>query len=185
MSPRSISVRSVSIAFAFATLLPVARAVGADLAPAEAAARARQRYHLGVAGGRAFEYFAHGDRHAWDGYLGLRSAVSADKRARSLAMVRKEDVVEPSRERQAKLDHLQPVLAYLDRESATEVKLLRLNVAWAGFLEGAAVLDLSSDAVDLLHARRAAGGRSSRARPRVLRKRIRRRPRRKEETTTR
>ena len=151
MSPRSISVRSVSIALAFATLLPVARSVGADLAPAEATARARQRYSLGVAGGRAFEYFAHGDRHAWDGYLkSLRPPpVSADKRARSLAMVRKEDVVEPSRERQAKLDSLQPVLAYLERESTTEVKLLRLNVAWAGFLEGAAVL-ISPDAVDLL-----------------------------------
>jgi Peptidase family M48 len=152
MSPRSISVRSVSTAFlAFAILLPTARAVAADLAPAEATARARQRFSLGVAGGRAFEYFARGDRHAWDGYLkSLRPPpVSADKRARSLAMVRKEDVVEPSRERQAKLDSLQPVLAYLERESATEVKLLRLNVAWAGFLEGAAVL-ISPDAVDLL-----------------------------------
>jgi peptidase M48-like protein len=152
MSPRSISVRSVSTAFlAFAILLPTARAVAADLAPAEATARARQRFSLGVAGGRAFEYFARGDCHAWDGYLkSLRPPpVSADKRARSLAMVRKEDVVEPSRERQAKLDSLRPILAYLERESATEVKLLRLNVAWAGFLDGAAVL-ISPDALDLL-----------------------------------
>jgi len=125
--------------------------VAADLTAPEAIARVRRHFVLGVSGGRAFEYFARGDRHDWDGYLkSLRpTPVSADRRARSLAMVRKEDVIEPSRERQAKLDTLQPVLAYLDRESATEVKLLRLDLAWAGLLEGAAVL-ISPHALDLL-----------------------------------
>lgn len=153
MSPRSLSGRSVPAAFLALgiLLLAAAAAAAADLAPAEEAAHRRQRFSLGVPGGRAFEYFARGGRHAWDGHLkSLRPApVSADRRARSLAKVREEDVVEPSRERKAKLDTLQPILAYLERESATEVKLLRLDLAWAGFLEGAAVL-ISPNALDLL-----------------------------------
>jgi len=155
MSPRSFPVRSVSTAFlALAVLLPVVpAAAAADLAVAEATARARQRFSLGIAGGRAFEYFAGGGHPSWDGYLrSLRPPpVSADRRARSLTMVRKEDVVELSRERRAKLDALQPVLAYLEREGVIAVKVLRppLRVAFAGFLEGAAVV-LSPDALDLL-----------------------------------
>ena len=148
MSPRSIVARSVSAACLALAALPAA---AADPAAREAAALARSRFSLGVAGGRAFEYFARGDRRDWDEYLkGLRPApVSADRRARALAMVRKEDVVEPSPERKAKLEALQPVLAYLERESATEIKLLRLDLAWAGFLDGAAVL-ISPEALDLL-----------------------------------
>jgi hypothetical protein len=65
-------------------------------------------------------------------------------------MVRKEDVIEPSAERQAKLDALHPVLEYLERESV-DVKILRLGPAWAGFLGGAAVL-VSEAAIDLLTA---------------------------------
>ena len=152
MSPRSFPGRSVATPFlAFAILLPAVPAVARDLAPAEATARARQRFSLGVAGGRAFEYFARGDRQAWDGYLkSLRPPpVSADRRARSSAMVPKEEVIEPSPKRQAKLDALQPVLAYLERESAIAVKLVRLGPAWAGFLEGAAIL-ISPSLLDLL-----------------------------------
>jgi hypothetical protein len=152
MSPRSFPVRSVSTAFlALAILLPAVGTTAADPGTAEAAARSRRRFSLGVVGGRAFGYFARGDRHAWDSYLTrLRPApASAARRARALALVRNEDVVEPSPERQAKLDALQPILAYLDRESGTEVKLLRLDLAWAGFLDGAAVL-ISPSALDLL-----------------------------------
>jgi Peptidase family M48 len=155
MSPRSFPGRRVSTALlALAILLPaVPAASAADLPTADAIARARLRFSLGVAGGRAFEYFARGNRDAWDGYLkSLRPPpVSPERRARSLAMVLKEEEVEPSREGRAKLDALQPVLAYLEREGVIEVKLLRppLRVAYAGFLEGAAVV-LSPDALDLL-----------------------------------
>ena len=113
----------------------------------------RPRFSLGVAGGRALAYFTCSNPRAWDAYLkSLRPPpVSADRRARSLTMVRKEDVVEASREQRAKLDALQPILAYLEREGVIEVKLLRPpgEMAWAGFLEGAAVL-ISTDALDLL-----------------------------------
>jgi Zn-dependent protease with chaperone function len=120
---------------------------------ADATADACHRFSLGVAGGRALDYFARGYPHPWDGDLkGLRPPpVSADRRARSLTMVRTEDVVEPSRERRAKLDALQPILVYLEREGVIEVKLLRPpgEMAWAGFLEGAAIL-ISTHALDLL-----------------------------------
>jgi hypothetical protein len=66
-------------------------------------------------------------------------------------MVRKEDVIEPSADRQAKLNALRPVLEYLERDAVVEVKILRLKLAWAGFLGGAAVL-VSEEAVDLLTA---------------------------------
>ena len=151
MSPRSTSARSVSAAFlVLAVWLPAVTTAAADPAPKQAAVPTRPAASLGVAGDRAFEYFVRGDP-AWDDYLkSLRPPpATADRRARSLARVRKEDVVEPSRERQAKLDALRPVLAFLERESVIEVKLLRLDVAWAGFLEGAAVL-ITPSAVDLL-----------------------------------
>jgi hypothetical protein len=104
-------------------------------------------------GQRALQYFEPIGPRSWDESLKrIRpAAISADRRARSLAMVRKEDVIEPSAERQAKLDALQPILQYLEREAVIEVKILRLRLAWAGFLEGAAVL-ISEEAIDLLTA---------------------------------
>lgn len=152
MFPRSLPGRRVSITCrALGVLLPALLAAASDGAAAEASARAPQRLSLGVAGSRAFEYFARGDHHAWDDYLkSLRPApASADRRLHSLAMVRKEDVLEPSPEQKAKLDALQPVLSYLERDSVTEVRILRLDLAWAGLLEGAAVL-ISPHALDLL-----------------------------------
>jgi hypothetical protein len=115
--------------------------------------RAHTRGTLGKSGVRAFQYFARTGQRSWDDYLkSIRpAAVSADKKARSLAMVRKEDVIEPSANRQAKLDVLRPVLAYLERDTGIEVKILRLRLAWAGFLGGAAVL-ISEEAIDLLTA---------------------------------
>ena len=76
--------------------------------------------------------------------------VSPDQRARLIAMIRKEDVVSPSAQRQAKLDAVRPVLEYHER-STIEVKILRLGLAWAAMLEGAAVV-VSEEAVDLLTA---------------------------------
>jgi Peptidase family M48 len=154
MSSRSFPVRSVSVAsLALAILLPAVQAPAADQPIADATANAGHRFSLGVAGSRALAYFTRGNPDGWDGYLkSLRPApVSADRRARSLTMVRKEDVVEPSRERRTKLDALQAVLAYHEREGVIEVKLLRPpgEMAWIGFLEGAAVL-ISTDALDLL-----------------------------------
>jgi hypothetical protein len=126
----------VSAAFLALTFLSSARLSGA--ASPEAA--------------RALQYFAPRPR-SWDTYLeSIRpAAVSADRKARALAMVRKEDVIEPSVERQAKLEALRPVLEYLQRDAVVEVKILRLRLAWAGFLGGAAIL-VSEEAIDLLTA---------------------------------
>jgi Zn-dependent protease with chaperone function len=150
MSPRSLRGQGVSAAFIALTFLCPARTSWA-VSPPEGLVP--QHVRLGAVGERAFQYFAPTRQRSWDDYLkSIRpAAVSADKKARSLAMVRKKDVIEPSAERQAKLDALRPVLAYLERDVAIEVKILRLELAWAGFLGGAAVL-VSEGAVDLLTA---------------------------------
>ena len=147
MSPRSLHGQAVSAAFMALTFLSPARMSWAVSPPVP------QRVRLGTVGVRALQYFAPTRQRSWDDYLkSIRpAAVSADRKARSLAMVRKEDVIEPSAERQAKLDALRPVLEYLERDVAIEVKILRLELAWAGFLGGAAVL-VSEGAVDLLTA---------------------------------
>ena len=76
--------------------------------------------------------------------------ISAVQRALIIASIRKEDLVAPSAEKQAELNALQPVLKYHER-AALPIKILRFPspLAWAGFLEGAAVL-ISEDALDLL-----------------------------------
>jgi len=78
--------------------------------------------------------------------------ISAEQRARLVASIRKQDIVAPSPERQIKLNALRPVLEYHER-ATLEVKILRFPIAlaWAGFLEGAAVV-VSEDALDLLSA---------------------------------
>jgi len=136
MPPRSLRGRGVSAALVAMTFL--------WLAPASWAASP---------GDRALRYFAAARPGGWDDYLKLirPAAASADRRSRSLALVRKQDLIAPSAERQAKLSALDPVLEYLDRDTVVEVKVLRLGLAWAGFLEGAAVL-VSDRAVDLLTA---------------------------------
>lgn len=153
MSPRSLRGQAVSAAFMALTFLSRAQAQVSGAPDAAVVALTPQHVRLGTVGVRAFQYFAQTRQRSWDDYLkSIRpAAVSADKKARALAMVRKEDVIEPSAERQAKLDALRPVLAYLERDVAIEVKILRLELAWAGFLGGAAVL-VSEGAVDLLTA---------------------------------
>jgi hypothetical protein len=76
--------------------------------------------------------------------------ISAEQRALIIASIRKDDLVAPSPGRQAKLNALRPVLEYHDR-AALPIKILRFPgpLAWAAFLEGAAVL-VSEDALDLL-----------------------------------
>jgi hypothetical protein len=73
-----------------------------------------------------------------------------DQRARLVASIRKEDIVSPSFQRQAKLDALRPILTYHDR-AGIEVKVVRLGLAWDGFFEGAAII-VSEEAVDILTA---------------------------------
>lgn len=99
---------------------------------------------------RALQYFEKTGKGDLEDYLkSIRpSGVSADRRARLVASIKKEDIVSPSAPRQAKLDALRPILAYHDR-AGIEVKILRLGLAWAGMLEGAAVV-ISEEAVDLL-----------------------------------
>jgi len=146
MSPRSLPGQGVFAAFLALTVLsPALRTDAAPLSLLPGTPDA-----IGV---RALQYFASTGPRSWDDCLKrIRpAAVSADRRARSLAMVRKEDMIEPSAARQAKLDALRPVLEYLERDAVVEVKILRLRLAWAGFLEGAAVL-VSEEAIDLLTA---------------------------------
>jgi len=101
---------------------------------------------------RALQYFEKSAKGDLGDYLrSIRPAgISAEQRARLVTMIRKEDIVSPSAQRQSKLDALRPVLEYHER-SAVEVKILRLGLAWAGMLEGAAVV-VSEEAVDILTA---------------------------------
>jgi hypothetical protein len=143
MSPRSLVARSV---FGILVVTVVLTACRRATAAPDAA-------KLGPVEAKALQFFAVADAHAWDERLRqLRPAAAPlDRRTRSLAKLRKDGLIEPSSEQQSKLGVLRPVLAYLDRETVVEVKLLRLDVAWAGFLEGAAVL-ITPNALDLLDA---------------------------------
>jgi hypothetical protein len=107
---------------------------------------------LSGAAERALQYFERTGKGALGDYLkSIRPpGISPEQRARLVSMIRKEDIVSPSIQRQAKLDALRPVLEYHER-SAVEVKILRLGLAWAGMLEGAAVV-VSEEAVDVLTA---------------------------------
>ena len=106
----------------------------------------------GTVAQKALQYFAKTEQGDFEDFLkSIRPAgVSADRRVRLLASIKKEDIVSPSARRQAKLDALRPILAYHDR-AGIEVKILRLGLAWAGFLEGAAIV-VSEEAVDILTA---------------------------------
>jgi len=101
---------------------------------------------------RTLQYFKKTAKGDLEDYVrSIRPAgVSADRRARLVASIKKEDIVSPSAARQAKLDVLRPILTYHDR-AGIEVKILRLGVAWAGMLEGAAVV-VSEEAIDILTA---------------------------------
>jgi hypothetical protein len=118
-------------------------------APAQETSRAAMS---GSVAQQALQYFAKTENGDLDDYLkSIRPAgVAADQRVRLVASIRKEDIVSPSAQRQAKLDALRSILAYHDR-AGIEVKILRLGLAWAGFLEGAAIV-VSEEAVDLLTA---------------------------------
>jgi hypothetical protein len=106
----------------------------------------------GTVARQAFQYFEETEKDDLEDYLrSIRPAgVSADRRGRLVASIRKEDIVLPSAQRQAKLDALRPILAFHDRADI-EVKILRLRLAWAGFHEGAAIV-VSEEAVDILTA---------------------------------
>ena len=99
---------------------------------------------------RALQYFEMTGKGDLGEYLkSIRpAAVSADRRASLVASIKKEDIVSPSAQRQARLDAVRPILAYHDR-AGIEVKILRLGLAWAGMLEGSAVV-VSEEAVDIL-----------------------------------
>ncbi|HEU4388748.1 MAG TPA: M48 family metalloprotease [Blastocatellia bacterium] len=123
------------------------------------AVRAQERGKASLPGSvatQAFQYFAQYSGKTEKSDLencltSIRPAgVSADRRLRLVASIRKEDIVSPSAQRQIKLDALRPILAYHDR-AGVEVKILRLGVAWAGFFEGAAIV-ISEEAVDMLTA---------------------------------
>jgi peptidase M48-like protein len=106
---------------------------------------------LAPAAERALRYLLLPEPRGWEERLrSLRPAAAGTQaRARSLALVRSQDLVEPSPVGRAKLAALPPILRYFDREAVTEVRVLRLDLAWAGALDGAAVL-VSDRALDLL-----------------------------------
>jgi len=99
---------------------------------------------------RTLQYFEKtGNGDLGDYLKSIRTTgISPEQRARLVTMIRKEDMVSPSPQRQSKLNALRPILEYHER-SAIEVKILRLGLAWAGMLEGAAVL-VSEEALDIL-----------------------------------
>jgi hypothetical protein len=137
-------------------LLPTFKATATPAPPlalstpdAAAFAHARQHALLGTVGRRAFQYLTRIEERSWSDYLKrIRPrGASAEAKARSLTLVSEEELVQPSAERQAKIAALQPVLDYLER-SDMSIKIGRMGRAWAGFLDGAAVL-VSEEAIDI------------------------------------
>jgi hypothetical protein len=106
--------------------------------------------HLGSVARQALLYFAKPGKGDFKDYLRMirPARVSAILRERLVASIEKNAIVSPSVQRQAKLDALRVILAYHDR-IGLEVKILSLRMAWAGFLEGAAVV-ISETAIDIL-----------------------------------
>ena len=101
----------------------------------------------------ALAYFENVHDQSLDNYLkSIRPGrLSAGLKARVLAMLRKEDLISPSAEGLAKLVVLEPVLKYHDRNSAIDLRVVRVEQAVVMFLAGAAIL-ISEEALELLTA---------------------------------
>jgi hypothetical protein len=91
----------------------------------------------------AFTYFQQVEGQRFDEFLrGIRpSRLSPEAKERILNILPQADVVDASAGQQAaKLRALAPILRYHDRESAIDVKVLRVRPAAVAFLAGAAIL---------------------------------------------
>ena len=99
----------------------------------------------------AFTYFQQVEGHRFDEFLQrLRpTRLSPDAKERVLKILPQVDVVSASAGQQAKLHTLGPILRYHERESAIDVKVLRVGGATAAFLAGAAIL-ITEPALEVL-----------------------------------
>jgi len=102
---------------------------------------------------KAFTYFEQIEGRRFDDYLSrLRPvALAPELRARVLNMLAKDDLVLPSAQGRAKLETLEPILKYHQRNSVIELRVLRAPTATAVFLAGAAVL-ITEPALEILTA---------------------------------
>jgi tetratricopeptide (TPR) repeat protein len=102
---------------------------------------------------KAFTYFEHIEGGRFDDYLNrLRPvALAPELRARVLNMISKDDLVLPSAQGRAKLESLEPILKYHQRNSVIELRVLRAPTATAVFLAGAAVI-ITEPALEILTA---------------------------------
>jgi len=101
----------------------------------------------------AFTYFEQVEDRRFNEFLHrLRpSKLSPELKERVLKMLPKADLVSPSGGQQAKLRALGPILQYHERDSAVELKVLRVPTATTAFLAGAAVL-ITEPALEVLSA---------------------------------
>ena len=91
---------------------------------------------------KAFAYFAHIHDQQLDDFLhSIRPrALTHELRERVLKMLPKGDLVNPSAEYEARIESLERILKYHQRDSIIEIKVIRANTATAVFLAGAAIL---------------------------------------------
>ena len=102
---------------------------------------------------KAFSYFDRIEGRRFDDYLRrIRPvALAPELRAKVLNMLPKNDLVLPSAQGLAKLQSLEPILKYHQRDCVIELKVLRAPSATAVFLAGAAVL-ITEPALEILTA---------------------------------
>jgi len=106
---------------------------------------------LGIITRKTLEYFRQISDQGFNDFLrNIRpEKISPTSRAQMLSLLRKEDLVTPSAEGQAKLDALAPILGYHERNSVIEIKVLRVRQATTAFLAGAAVI-VTEPALEIL-----------------------------------
>jgi len=102
---------------------------------------------------KAFAYFEQIHNQQLDDFLrSIRpTALTHELRERVLNMLPKADLVNPSVEYEAKIESLDRILKYHQRDEIIEIKVLRANTATAVFLAGAAVL-ITEPALKILNA---------------------------------
>jgi hypothetical protein len=97
---------------------------------------------LGANARNALEYFDRvKEQRVRDFLKSIRpEKISIISKARILPLLRKEDIISPSAEAQARLIALTPILEYHERNSVIELKILQAPQATTVFLAGGAVL---------------------------------------------
>lgn len=99
---------------------------------------------------QAFNYFARMDKQPDEFLRNIRlQKVTLELKLKALNLIPPESLVEPSAKGQAKLRALSPILKYHERDSFIELKIIRVPVATASFLAGAAIL-ITEPALELL-----------------------------------